>query len=301
MPNQRARPTLRRRRLGEQLAAKRDEAGLSLEDAAAFMGWDKPTMSKIENARRHISTKEVEDLLGHYGVTDREFTGAMAALARDAGKKGWWAGFGDVGDSYQDLLSVDADAEAVRFFSPSLIPGLLQRGAYARQVINAAAITRTDEDKESLVRLRLARQSVLERSPNPLRLWAVVGEAALHQKFPDPNAMRDQLTHLLEMSNRSGIRVQVMPLDCGAHPGMVGMFSIGGGADGCGCGGTVGSCSAGEGAAGGSPGVAPDSTAGSSRGGTAAGDGAGCSARAGGSGGAGVGWAGEAGAGSGGL
>ena len=166
MPNQRARPTLRRRRLGEQLTAKRDEAGLSLEDAASLMGWDKPTMSKIENARRHISTKEVEDLLGHYSVTDRAFIGAMAALARDAGKKGWWAGFGSLGDSYQDLLSVDTDAEAVRFFSPNLIPGLLQRGAYARQVINSSAITRTDEDKDALSRLRLARQSPHPRSPS---------------------------------------------------------------------------------------------------------------------------------------
>lgn len=226
MPNQRARPTLRRRRLGEQLAAKRDEAGLSLEDAAALMGWDKPTLSKIENARRHISTKEVEALLGHYSVTDTEFINAMAALARDAGKRGWWAGFGDVGDSYQDLLGVDADAEGVRFYSSSLVPGLLQRGGYARQVINAAAITRTDEDKEALSRLRLARQSVLERSPNPLRLWAVIGEAALHQKFADPNAMRDQLAYLLEASTRKGITIQVMPLDCGGHPGMVGMFSI---------------------------------------------------------------------------
>ncbi|MDR3080727.1 MAG: helix-turn-helix transcriptional regulator [Streptomyces sp.] len=226
MPNQRARPTLRRRRLGEQLAAKRVAAGISLETASKLMGWDKPTMSKVENARRHISTKEVDDLLGHYSVTDPAFIGAMAALARDAGKKGWWAGFGGVGDSYQDLLSVETDAEGVRFFSPHLIPGLLQRGAYARHVINASAITRTDEDKDALSRLRLARQSLLERSPNPLRLWAVIGEAALHQRFPDPDAMRDQLAYLLDVSHRKGITVQVMPLDSGGHPGLAGMFSI---------------------------------------------------------------------------
>ncbi|MFJ9646497.1 Scr1 family TA system antitoxin-like transcriptional regulator [Streptomyces sp. NPDC101206] len=87
-------------------------------------------------------------------------------------------------DSYKDLLSVDVDAEGMRVYSPTLVPGLLQRGAYARQVINSSAITRTDEDEEGLSRLRLARQSVLERSPNPLRLWAVIGEAALHHKFP---------------------------------------------------------------------------------------------------------------------
>ncbi|MEU7022422.1 helix-turn-helix transcriptional regulator [Streptomyces sp. NPDC046203] len=226
MPNQRARPTLRRRRLGEQLAAKRVQAGLGVDAASTLMGWDKPTLSKVENARRHISVKEVHDLLGHYGVTDPAFIEAMVALARDAGKRGWWAGFGDVADSTQDLLSVENDAEGVRFFSPTLVPGLLQRGGYARQVINAAAITRTDEDKDALSRLRLARQSVLERSPNPLRLWAVIGEAALHQRFPDPDAMRDQLSYLLDVSHCKGITVQVMPLDCHGHPGMVGMFSI---------------------------------------------------------------------------
>ncbi|MEW1632642.1 DUF5753 domain-containing protein [Streptomyces sp. NPDC093801] len=226
MPNQRARPTLRRRRLGEQLEARREAASLSSEAAATLMGWDKFKLSKIENARQHISAKDVEALLGHYGITDAAFVGAMADLARDAGKRGWWTGFAQAGDSYQDLLSVDADAETMRFYSPTLVPGLLQRGAYARQVINAAAITRTDEDKEGLSRLRLARQSVLERSPNPLRLWAVIGEAALHHKFPDVDAMRDQLAYLLEASTRKGITIQVMPLHCGAHPGLAGMFNI---------------------------------------------------------------------------
>ncbi|MEU6312243.1 helix-turn-helix transcriptional regulator [Streptomyces sp. NPDC047014] len=227
MPNQRARPTLRRRRLGEQLEARRAAANLSLEAAAALMGWDKFKLSKIENARQHIAARDVELLLSHhYGVEDAQFINSMTALARDTGKRGWWAGFGAVGDSYEDLLSVDDDASDMRFYSSDLVPGLLQRGPYAGQVINSTAINRSAEDKEGFVRLRLARQSVLERSPNPLRLWAVIGEAALRHTFPDPDAMRDQLAYLLEASTRTNITVQVMPLLNGAHPGIAGMFNI---------------------------------------------------------------------------
>ncbi|MGW0827551.1 helix-turn-helix domain-containing protein [Streptomyces sp. NPDC002845] len=228
MPNQRAKPTLRRRRLGGLLRDSRNKAGLTLEVAAVHMGWDHTKLSKIENARAHIPPKDIGPLLGSYGIEDQTLITALEALARDAGKQGWWATYGNVAASeYKDLISLEADAESVRFYSPTLIPGLLQTGAYARQIIAATALTRTAEEVEALAELRTARQSVLSRTTNPLRLWAAINEGVLHQKFASTNGiMRDQLLRLLDLSNAPNMTIQIMPLAANPHPGLAGNFSI---------------------------------------------------------------------------
>ncbi|MEU9305094.1 DUF5753 domain-containing protein [Streptomyces sp. NPDC048269] len=228
MPNQRAKPTLRRRRLGALLQDCRDKAGLTGAAAAALMGWDDTKLSKIENARAHIAPKEVNELLGHYGVTDQALIAGCAALSKDAGKQGWWATYGDVAaKEYQDLLSLETDAEGVRFYSPSLVPGLLQTPAYARAIISATAVTRTAEEIEALAAIRLARQSVLTRIGNPLRLRVVISEAVLHQRFVDTKGvMLGQMERLLDASENPNYDIQIMPLNATPHAGLVGMFYI---------------------------------------------------------------------------
>ncbi|QKW08309.1 helix-turn-helix domain-containing protein [Streptomyces sp. NA04227] len=227
MPNQRAKPTLRRRRLGALLRDCRNKAGQTLEEASTRMGWDDHTkLSKIENARAHLPQKDVAPLLSGYGVTDESLITAIAGLARDAGKAGWWAPYGDtLANAYTDYISIESDAVGVRFYAPTVMPGLLQVAPYAREVI-AATTTRTPEEIEARVNVRLARQSVLSR-PNPLKFYAVINEEVLRHEFPNnPEAMREQLRHLLYLSDRPHITIQVMPTPVASHPGLLGLFNL---------------------------------------------------------------------------
>ncbi|MEV7284508.1 helix-turn-helix transcriptional regulator [Streptomyces sp. NPDC093252] len=227
MPNQRARPTLRRRRLGALLRDSRNRAGQTLEEAAARMGWDDHTkLSKIENARAHLPQKDVNPLMSGYGVTDQALITAIAGLARGAGKAGWWAPYGDtLAHAYTDYISIESDASGIRFYAPTVIPGLLQVAPYAREVI-AATTTRTPEEIDARVNVRIARQSIFSR-PRPLKFWAVIHEAVLRQEFPNnPEAMREQLRHLLYVADRPHITLQIMPTPVAAHPGLLGLFSL---------------------------------------------------------------------------
>ncbi|MGK5543385.1 helix-turn-helix domain-containing protein [Streptomyces sp. URMC 127] len=228
MPNQRARPTLRRRRLGALLRDARDSAGQTLEEAAGRLGWDPTKLSKIENAKAHIPAKAIPELMAGYGVTDETLIGALAGLAKDAGKRGWWQTYGDVvAAEYSDYISLEADAETMNIYAPNIIPGLLQTGAYAREVIDATAMIRTPEEIAALVEVRKARQVVLTRPQQPLKLWAVINESALHQRFAGhPLLMREQLRHLLDVMDLPNITIQVMALDAVPHPGMAGLFHV---------------------------------------------------------------------------
>lgn len=229
MPNVRAVPTVRRRRLGEALRHYRKEAGLSGEYAAEEMGWDESKLSRIENAKARMPPQDVEKLLKLYGVTDRTVIAALEGLAKDAGKQGWWQPYGDVvANSYRDYLTLESDADSTHIYTPNLIPGLLQTGAYAREVIAGITTTRTPEEVNALAEVRKTRQAILTTRPGgPLTLWAVIHEAALHQRFASlPNLMRDQLRHLLDMADLPNITIQVMPLTATPHPGLLGLFEI---------------------------------------------------------------------------
>ncbi|MBV9022787.1 MAG: helix-turn-helix domain-containing protein [Streptomycetaceae bacterium] len=221
-------PTVRRRRLGSMLRRLRNDAGMSLDAAAAAMAWDSGKLSRIENAKAHIRPQSIPPLLKEYSVTDPEVVTALEGLAKDASKKGWWQTYsGVVAPAYADYISLESDAESIRIYAPLLIPGLLQTAAYARETIAANAITRTPQEVTALAEVRLARQAVLSQPERPLKLWAVIDEAVLHRRFSDrPQIMCHQLQRLLDASGVPGITIQVMPLDATPHPGGAGAFDL---------------------------------------------------------------------------
>ncbi|MET9195308.1 helix-turn-helix transcriptional regulator [Streptomyces olivaceus] len=228
MPNSPMVPTVRRRRLGATLRRFRNEAGLSLDQAAEAMAWNGPKVSKIENAVQGIKPGDLSALLKVYGVTDPDVCAALETLRCDSTKKGWWQVYsGIVQPAYADYISLETDAEEVCAWTPLLVPGLLQTAAYARETITGITTTRTPEEVAALAEVRMARQSVLTRPGTPLAVWAIIHEAALHQRFAArPATMREQLRKLLDASDLPNVTVQIMPLSSTAHPGLEGGFSL---------------------------------------------------------------------------
>jgi hypothetical protein len=106
---------------------------------------------KIENAKARMLVPDIPKLMELYGVTDPEVLAALTALARYAGKQGWWQTYGDVVElNYKDYLTLETDAASVHTYTPGIIPGLLQTGAYAREVITGMTTTLTLEEAIAL-------------------------------------------------------------------------------------------------------------------------------------------------------
>jgi hypothetical protein len=94
-----------------------------------------------------------------------------------------------------------------------------------RAVVGDARPEDSPEEAERRVELRLGRQTLLEREDAP-RLWAVVDEAALRRPVGGPAVMRAQLERLMEATKLPNVTLQVLPFGAGAHPAMVGAFSV---------------------------------------------------------------------------
>lgn len=93
---------------------------------------------------------------------------------------------------YEDLISLEAEADTVSSWQLGVIPGLLQTGEYAREIIRATAMSEAVEARvDALVEVRLARQVVLTRE-EPLALWAIISEQALRSTSEVEGMMYEQ-------------------------------------------------------------------------------------------------------------
>lgn len=126
--------------------------------------------------------------------------------------------------SFRSFAPHEAEAATLRTFQHSLIPGLLQTPDYARAVLETKP-NASDDDIENAVAERLIRQLVLSKEDPPLML-ALIDEGALHRPVAPAPVMHDQLLHLVTMSRRPNITIQVVPYDAGGHTGLLGAFSV---------------------------------------------------------------------------
>ncbi|MBV6701384.1 helix-turn-helix transcriptional regulator [Kitasatospora aureofaciens] len=217
--------TVRRRQLGAELRRLRMKAGLGIDEAAERAeGWSGTKISRAENAKVAVKEKDVATLLEVYKA-DKELAEALLNLVRNAGKRGWWQSYKDsVTDETVDLAALEAEASSFRTFEWAVIPGLFQTADYARCVIERLT-TRPDANIQALVEVRMARQAVLSR-PEPLKVWAVIHEAALCSNVGGPEVMAAQLDRLIDRVKLPNVNVQIMPMNAPVHPGMSGAFSI---------------------------------------------------------------------------
>ncbi|WP_405058536.1 helix-turn-helix domain-containing protein [Kribbella sp. NBC_01505] len=220
-------PTALRMMLGSHLRRLRERAGVSRTDAGWAIRASESKISRLELGRVGFKERDVEDLLSLYGVSEAHERDRLLELAREANNRGWWHRYGDVTPDWFDAyLGLEAAAELIRTYEIQFVPGLLQTAEYARAVAQlTAGAPRSPEETERVVALRSRRQRVLDREP-PLKLWAVVEEAALHRPIGGAAVLRQQLTALREAVRQPNITLQIIPLSGPGHAATGGAFSL---------------------------------------------------------------------------
>jgi hypothetical protein len=84
---------IRRRVLAKQLRKLREEAGLTLEQAAPKLDFSVSKLSRIENAQVVIDVHWVKSMLDVYDVGGARWT-ELLDLTREALQPGWWRAYG---------------------------------------------------------------------------------------------------------------------------------------------------------------------------------------------------------------
>jgi len=219
-------PTVRRMLVGAQLRRLRTDNGITREQAGEAIRASEWKIHRLENGQVGFKDRDIVDLLRLYGVTDPGEVADFLVLAREANAPGWWHHYGDVLPQwFRAYVDLESAATLIRTYEGQFVPGLLQVEDYMRAVVGGGHLEDLPEEAEHRVQLRLGRQTLLERKDAP-RLWAVVDEAALRRPVGGPKVMRAQLERLIEASKLPNVILQVLPFGAGAHPAMVGAFSV---------------------------------------------------------------------------
>ncbi|MDA2807877.1 helix-turn-helix domain-containing protein [Nocardiopsis suaedae] len=216
-------PTVRRRRLSAELKRLREESGMTAEQVGDQLGWSRGRLTNMElNKWKRPDPVIIRALADLYGASE-EVREGLVTLARQSREKGWWAKFTDVfTDGY---VGFEAEASVISTYQSMVIPGLLQTREYAT-ASDRSMHARDLEATERAVDARMERQEVLDREDAP-RLWAVIDESVFLRPAGGPEVMLAQIDKLIALSEEANsLKIQVLPLGVGLHPGTAGAFTI---------------------------------------------------------------------------
>jgi len=203
---------------GAELRLYRTQAGLSQAELADKAHVSHDVISKIETGER----PPAEGFPGRLdAIAELDTRGTLTRIwgelresARYSAYPGWFRPWADI----------EASATELRWYEPLVIPGLLQTEEYARALLSAQAGADTGAVEEQ-VAARLARQAVLD-GERPPYLWCLLDEGVIRRPIGGPKVMHTQLLHLADMPDSSRVSVQVIPLEVGAHAGLLANFII---------------------------------------------------------------------------
>jgi len=217
-------PSVLRILLGAQLRRLRESKRITLEEAGDVIRASHSKMSRLESGRVGFKDRDVVDLFEYYGVTDQAQIQTLREVAVRANSRGWWHDYSDILPSwFEEYISLEQAAVEIRGYEVQFVPGLLQTEEYARAVTllgysNPKEISRR-------VSLRMARQARLSGA-EPVSLRMVLDEATLSRPIGGVSVMRAQLRHLIEMSQRPNVVIQILPFKAGGHAAAGGPFSV---------------------------------------------------------------------------
>ncbi|GAB2901302.1 helix-turn-helix domain-containing protein [Streptomyces mayteni] len=215
-------PTMRSRRLGNELRRLREAAGLTMGDAARELQSGQPKISKIEAGQQGVRPLDLDHLMTLYGVDEAKDRQNLRRLAAQLRQRDWWTSQGPLlHNDLRDYLTLEADSSLIRTYENQLVPGLLQTEEYMDEIFRHQ---RTESDAKVMRETRRKRQELLES--RQVRLRAVLDVTALHSMVGSARTMADQLDHLLGLSRRRNVNIQVLPLRRSLPPDQYTPYSI---------------------------------------------------------------------------
>ncbi|MET3430221.1 transcriptional regulator with XRE-family HTH domain [Actinoplanes tereljensis] len=222
-------PAVARELVRFRLKQLREASELSPATVAEHTGWSISKLARIEKGEVTVQPLEVRALLTYYGVDDPDEMAALARLSQASRTRQWYSKHRLEGD-FQRFVAYESEAKTINVWQMLFIPGLLQTREYAHAVTGLST-RRSPDDKETLarVKLRMDRQQAFQErlaKSGPPRMVAVIDEAVLRRPIGGRDALRRQLTHLLELAAEPAYSIGVIPIDMVHQPGIGGNFEL---------------------------------------------------------------------------
>lgn len=200
--------SVHRERVAAELKRIREGVGVSGEEVAAALGWSQPKVSRIENARIAVSTRDLATLLHYYGVPEEVRAELLAMTADEEGIGGaWLVRAGGVTRRQSEVAAIETRVRSIQQYYPLTVPGQLQSPEYA------LAYTRSGgwPNPEAIVARRMRRQELLRSDDAPA--YAALLDARAFLAWPGSrDVVLSQLAYLRTRAELPNVTVRIIPL-----------------------------------------------------------------------------------------
>ncbi|GHD99229.1 helix-turn-helix domain-containing protein [Streptomyces alanosinicus] len=188
---------------GDWLRQRREAAGLTQVQLADMAFMTRSHIAHIEAGRRFPSKEDARRL-------DRVLDTGDVLISflpqDDVVVEGY----------FEAARELEQQATVIREFAPTFVPGVLQTERYARALLSVGYPPVGEEERDKLVVSRLERSKILTDPVTPV-VWALLDESVLRRPVGGPEAMAEQIAHLVRLTESGRVRTHVMPYGIGAY------------------------------------------------------------------------------------
>jgi transcriptional regulator with XRE-family HTH domain len=212
--------------LGKQIRQLRDDAQLNQEKLVELMNADQPRqrcisashLSRVESGIARINSEHLHRIIAVLDV-GAEQAQKLDQLRHRADERGWWQEYSDiVVEAIEMLVEIGEDATMARSYDIAFVQGLLQTRAYAEAVIGNGRAFVPPINVDRVADLRMRRQRRLSEDSFQ-GLTAVMTEGVIRTMVGGRDVMREQLRHLIEVTQEYPVTIHILPFGAGALPG----------------------------------------------------------------------------------
>lgn len=194
----------------------------SMLSIAEQLDWSESKVSRMETGKQPITSEEAASLLAVLGVVGDEHA-KMLAMARTPEDPAWLDNIRDgLPEESITLATYEAEAKRLTNWSPLLVPGLVQTLDYSRAFMLADGIPEPEIGQRLMARAS-RQQQLLDRG---VEYCAYIDETVLHRRVGDDLIRRNQLRHLLDLSERDNVTIRLISGNSDGHSGLIGPFMV---------------------------------------------------------------------------
>lgn len=198
---------------GQLMKTLRTRAGMDRDTFGKAIGYSGASVASFEQARR-IPNGPTIDKADQVLRAD-----GMLSTWKEQVEKAQYPVF------FQGMAVLEKRAIELLTYGTLVFHGMLQTEEYMRALLTMRRPVLDEETIEQRVTARLARQDIFERWPAPY-LSFVIDESVLQRPYGGRQVLRGQLEHVLLLSEKRNVEIQVMPLNREENAGFGGPFTV---------------------------------------------------------------------------
>lgn len=211
--------------LATALRDLRRAAGLSGKALGARVYMSQTKISRIETGRIIPSITEVE-LIAYALDVDAERSRELVSLARAANTEfqpGRLRARAGSAVRQRDLQALEEQCQVQRHFLPTMVTGLIQTPAYARQALSWPE-ERSPAAVEEIVNYKVQRQEILHGEDK--QFVFLLTETALRWRLLDSADMAAQVEHIAQVAGLTNVTIEIIPLRTRVPVGALNVFVV---------------------------------------------------------------------------